>query len=277
MMLLPLKPRIDFGGIPFDPLVAEFNLTWLRGTFVPAARKHRDVIISAVTAANDRITEAQDRIRKGMPVAGERRANGTTLVNVQLQQAAKTIADRQIVEAIAAIKAEADAVCVPALKYLERSALTAKALNDRVFDKLSCLARVTADMRGSELMAYRAGVKGFVDGAEPIVLHRYAQAAIDRGRPEDLMLISAILNENLKLPKDRRAFTNSSLLDLVNPPEFLEGSNSLTQVLDLHKEAGAAYARLAGHVGQASIMRISRGLAAVKLDKDGIPLAGDEE
>ena len=106
---------------------------------------------------------------------------------------------------------------------------------------------------------------------------QHGAGAIDRGAPGDMILLSAILNENIKLPKDRRAFLNQALLALIEPLEWQQAWALLATVVDLHKEAGAAYARLAGHVGQASVARISRGLAAVRLDKDGIPFAGSEE
>lgn len=79
-------------------------------------------MVSAVTAADKRIDAERERIRKASPVVGERRTNGTVITNPQLERAAKTIADHQIIEAIRAIRMEADAVCVPALQYLERAA-----------------------------------------------------------------------------------------------------------------------------------------------------------
>lgn len=126
-------------------------------------------------------------------------------------------------------------------------------------------------------MAFRAHFKTLVEGAEAITLHRMAQAAIDRSAPQDLMLLYAILNENIKLDKSHRAFMNQSLLELLEPEEWRASNDLLAEILDMQKEAGAAYARMSGHIGQSSIARISRGLAAVKLDKDGIPLAGSEE
>jgi hypothetical protein len=276
-MLLPLKPRLDFGGIPFDPPVSEFTLTWLKGNFLPAVRTRRDTVINAVSAANKRIDAERERIAKAAPATGQRLTNGNILNDPRLEQAARTIADHQIIDAIRVIKAESDATCIPALKYLERAVLTGKVLEERIFDKFSCLARVNAGFKNGDEMAFRANCKTLVEGAEPITLHRLAQAAIDCGAPEDIMLLTAILNENIKLPKDRRAFLNQTLLELLEPEEWTASSALLAQIVDLHKEAGAADARLAGHVGQASLMRISRGLAAVRLDKDGIPLAGDEE
>ncbi len=276
-MLQELKPRVDFGGIPFAPPVSEFSLQWLKGTFVPSVRAQRDTVVGAVSSANERIDAARERIRKGLPVTGQRQVNGNILTDPRLDAAARTIADAQIVDAIRAIKAEADAVCIPALKYLERAVLTGKVLEERVFDRISCLNRINAALNNREEMVYRANCKTLVDGAEPIVLHRMAQAAIDGGSPEDMILLSAILNENLKHPRERRAFLNQSLLALIEPPEWQQASGLLATIVDLHKEAGAAYARLTGHIGQASVARISRGLAAVRLDKDGIPFAGSEE
>lgn len=65
-------------------------------------------------------------------------------------------------------------------------------------------------------------------------------------------------------------------LDLVNPPEFVTARPLLQSVIDLHNEAYKVWARLAGHVGQASLMRLSRGLAKMKLDETGIPAQGEE-
>jgi hypothetical protein len=275
-MLLPLKPRLDFGGIPFDPPVSEFTLPWLRGTFVPAVRTRRDIVVNAVANADKRIDAERARIAKGAPVTGQLLANGNRLNDPRLEQAARTIADHQVLDSIRAAKAEADALCVPALKFLERAVLTGKVLEERIFDKFNCLARVNAGFGNADEMAYRAHCSTLVYHAEPIVLHRMAQSAIDRAAPEDYMLLYAILNENLKLPKDRRAFMNQSLLELLEPEEWTASSALLAGVFDMRQEAGAAYARLAGHVGQSSMMRISRGLAAVRLDKDGTPAQGDE-
>lgn len=276
-MLLPLKPRLDFAGIPFEPPVSEFSLQWLKGNFVPAVRTRRDTIINAVDSANKRIDAERERIRKATPAMGERRPNGTTVANPQLQQAAKTVADHQIIEAIRVIKAEADNICIPALQYLQRAALTGKVLEERIFSKFACVSRINAAMNNRDEMTFRANCKALVDGAEPITLHRIAQAAIDRSAPEDIMLLSAVLNENIKFNRDRRAFSNQSLLELLRPEEWVIASGLLAEVLDMQRQAGAAYAGLAGHVGQSSMARISRGLAAMKLDKDGIPFGGQDE
>jgi hypothetical protein len=71
--------------------------------------------------------------------------------------------------------------------------------------------------------------------------------------------------------------TSASLLDLVEPPEWRESNALIATVIDLNREAGVVHATLAGHVGQASLQCISRGPAAVKLDRTPIPKAGSED
>lgn len=278
-MHIQLHSRIDFAGIPFDPPVSDFTLPWLTGQFLPAAKQRRDTVINAITEGVKKIDAERDRIIQAQPSVGERRANGTTIVNQDLARAARTIADAQIVEVAAKIKAEVDSVSIPALKYLERAALTAKTLGERVFDKLSILHRVSASMKDGELMAYRAACTTMVTGAEPIVLHKLFQGCLDRARPEDYILMAAILRENLKLTKDRRVFMNQQAIDLIILPDFDTAKSALKTIVDLAKEARVAWDNFSaqGSASHARLMKIERGLDRMKLDKDGVPLMGDEE
>jgi hypothetical protein len=279
-MALELKPRIDFGGSPFQPPVSEFSLQWLSQQFVPAQRARRDTVMSACAVANKQIDDARRKAAEGLPVIGDKRADGSVLqspLHLEQQRIVKSVSDQQVADVIRNIKLEVDAKVIPLLKDMHKASLVVVDLQARIFDKLSCLARVNADMNDRDEMAYRAHCVVLVTGAEPIVLHRLAQSAIDRGAPQDLILIHAVLCENIKLPRDRRAFSNAALLNLLEPPEFIAAAPLLAKVVDLEKEAGAAYANIAGHVGQVSLARISRGLAAVRLAKDGLPAMGDDD
>lgn len=279
-MSLPLHKRIDFGGSEFPTPVSEFSLQWLSGTFIPSQRTRRDTILSTCATANGRIDAARKRMATGQPVFGEKRKDGSVLqspYHQQLDQMARSVADQQVADATRNILAEADTICIPILKDMHRASLTVVDLRERIFDKLSCLARVNADMNDRDEMAYRAHCAALVMGSEPVVLHRMAQAAVDRGSPQDLILIHAILNENIKLPRDRRAFANTELLSLLNPPEFAAAIPLLAAVVDLEKEAGISYSQLAGKIGQVSLARIARGLAGVRLAKDGLPASGDDD
>jgi hypothetical protein len=279
--MLELKPRIDFGGVPFAPPVSEFSLQWLSQQFAPAQRKRRDTILAAVTDANGKIDAARKKMAAGLPVFGDKRPNGSVVkqpYHQELERMSKSVADQQVVQATRAILAEADAVCVPVLKDMHRASLTVEVLRERIFSRMACLARVNAAMNNRDEMAYRAACATLVTGAEPVVLWQRAQAAIDRGAPEDMILIHAVLGENIKLPNNRRAFSNARLLELTNPPEFIAAEPLLAAVVDLEREAGISYGLLAGHVGMVSLARIQRGLAAmVQLDKDGLPAQGDDD
>ncbi len=270
MQQLPLHPRPDFGGQPWPSPVSEFNVNWLTQTFVPQQRARRDTVVNAVNEGNKRIDAARAAVTT--PVIGDRRKNGivySSPEDQQLARAARTIAERQLIQEIAAIKADVDQATIQPLKEMERAAMTAKTLAERVFDKMSCLARVNAGMDRRALVSFKANAAMLADSAEPIVLHKMAQNAIDTGSPEDLIAINAILNANLKVPRDQRTFMNQTLLELVNPPEFVTARPLLASVVDMHNEAYAAWAKLANHVGQASIMRIGRGLAKMKMPGEG--------
>jgi hypothetical protein len=51
----------------------------------------------------------------------------------------------------------------------------------------------------------------------------------------------------------------------------------LASVIDLRKEADAAYQALKGHVDRASFLRIARGLSQVRLDASGLPASGTDD
>ena len=271
-MQLPLLPRVDFGGVA---ITAEFSAAWLQSRFIPAQHLRRDTVVNAVNGGNRRIDEARASIAAKMPVIGERR-NGMLFKSAAdqvLEQDLKKATQRQLVSEIARIKKDVDAVSTPLLKEMDRASATAKVLADRVFDKLSCLGRMKADgTTRREALTLRATCAALVANQEPIILRKMAQNAIDGGTLEDFVLIHAILNENLKHHRARQAFTNASLVTLVNPPEFLAASPLLTAVVDLRNEAFEAWGKLANHVGQVSLMRITQGLAKREL---GAPNGGE--
>jgi hypothetical protein len=279
-MALQLKPRIDFGGIPFPTPVSEFSLQWLNQQFVPAQRTRRDLVISTCTSAAARIEAARSQAAKGLPVIGEKRPDGAILrtpYHLEMQRMAKTVADQQVADVARNILIEVDAAVIPIRKDMHRASLTVEVLRERIFTKMACLARMNAGMSDADEMAYRAAAATLVMAAEPVVLFQRAQAAIDRSAPQDFIMLHAILCENLKLNRDRRAFPNTQLLDLIEPPEYRAAQPLLASVIDLQKEADAAYQALKGHVDKAAVLRIARGLSQVRLDASGLPSSGSDD
>lgn len=163
----------------------------------------------------------------------------------------------------------AEAVVRPVLDDMDRAVRTAQALSERVFGKMSVLARFKGDLTRREAVALRAHCTTVTAGQEGIVLHKMAQNALDGGTPEDMMMIYAILNANLRLNRDTRAFSNAELLALVEPAEFAEAHPLLQAIVDLRNEAGTAFAELGAPSGQVALNRIARGLAQRKLQAAG--------
>jgi len=284
--MLTLNPRIDFGGQAWPSPVSEFSLEWLKSNFYPAQRTRHDRVIAAIASGEAQIDKARKQAVGGVPQFGDRRANGTihmTGADQQMQQAAEKVAHHQVVNAIRKIRETVDAECLDTLKAMERAAITAKTLSERVFTKIACLSRASAGMKEADLMALKANYATFIKGVAPIELHRLAQAAIDAGDPVSLVYLECIRVENFNRKKDDRPFLNASLIDIINVPEFNAAMGDdarpglLRQVIDLHRDAGIAWASFLGKIGQASINRIARGLSAVKLAKDGLPAAGDDD
>jgi len=272
--MLTLHPRFDFAGQPWPQPVTSFSLDWLKGTFLPAQQARRARVTAAITEGEARVAKARKEAVGNVPLIGERRSDGSvyqTGADQQMQQHARTIAERQTVEAIRKIREEIDDKCLEDLKSMERAAITARTLSERVFDKLSCLGRVSAGMNAADLAAFKSHTANLVRGVAAIELHRLAQNAIDAGDPLSLVMLDVIRTENFGRKKDDRPFLNQSLLDLISVPEFdaavgtEERPGLLRQVVALHKETGTAWASFLGKIGQASVMRIARGLATVKL------------
>ncbi len=284
--MLELKPRIDFGGSPW-PSPATFSLEWLRGTFYPQQAARRDRVLAAIAAGEKRIAEVRKGAASNVPVFGERRANGTIYRDAQAQQlqdAARSLADAQAVDQIRKIRQEIDGNVLPDIQDMERAAITARTLSERVFDLINCLSRVTIPGMGlPEMIALKSNYASLIRGVAANELHRMAQAAIDDGSPQSLIFIDCIRMENSGRTKDDRPWLTASLLERINVPEHNEAVGTeakpglLRQVVALHKEAGTAWAGFLGRVGQASVMRIARGLAGIKLDRTGLPAAGSEE
>ena len=284
--MLTLNPRIDFGGQQWQPPVASFDLAWLKSQFHPAQVSRRDRVIAAIQSGEARVEKARKDAVGSVPVIGDVRPNGSvyrSAAHQQLQAAAKSVADAQVVNQIRAIRTEIDSLVLADLQNMERASLAAKTLSERAFSQIACLGRV--NMTGwttADLVAYKANYASLIRGIAAIELHRIAQGCLDDGSPLALIQLDVIRVENFSRKKDDRPFHNATLLDLINVPEFnaAVGTESqpglLRQVISLHREAGAAWAGFLGRVGQASIQRIARGLSDRKLDTTSIPIDGAE-
>jgi hypothetical protein len=178
------------------------------------------------------------------------------------------ISDQQVADKVRVIQAEVDAVVVPDLKAMQVAVDQAKVMSERIFGKYSFLFRERAGMNLSEATAMRANYQVALRDCEPIELARIAQRVLDEGSPASLILADCILRENFRRPKLQRSFTNASLLDILQVPEYKTATGLLRQVVDLHNAAGTAYATFGNRIGQASIMRISMGLAKRDLELD---------
>lgn len=271
--MLELKPRVTFAGQPW-PTPVSFDIPWLKGVFYPAQLSRKERIASAIADGETRIEKVRAEAVGNVPTFGERRANGTiyrTGSDQALQAAAKSVAQRQTVDAIRRIRLEIDAKVLSDLQNMERAAITAKTLSERVFDKISCLSRANAGMKVADVVAFKSNYAQLIQGNAAIELHRLAQNAIDDGSPLSLVMLDCIRTENFGRKTNDRPFLNQALLDLIQVPEFNEavGDDSkpglLRQVINLHREAGNAWANFLGKVGQVSIQRISRGLADTNL------------
>jgi len=268
--MLTLNPRIDFGGQQWQPPVASFDLAWLKSTFHPAQVSRRDRVIAAIADGEGRIAKARKDAVGNTPVIGDVRADGSVYRNSahqQLQAAAKSVADAQVVNAIRKIRLEVDGKALADLQDMERASLTAKNLSERVFSQIQCLSRVSiTGWTAADLVGYKANYAQLIRGIASIELHRLAQGCLDDGSPLALIQLDVIRVENFSRKKDDRPFHNATLLDLINVPEFATavGTESqpglLRQVISLHREAGTAWAGFLGRIGQASIQRIARGL-----------------
>jgi hypothetical protein len=181
----------------------------------------------------------------------------------RIQRDLAALADRQVVDKIHRIKRDLDAVVPPIIKVMERASMTAKALQERVFDRYSCLWRVTAGLSRDAATALRANYAAILERAEPMELVKLAQRAIDEASPQSLLLVDCLLRENLGRSRDERRFQNAELLQLAVIPEADEAAPLLEEVVSLHKHALDTWAAFANSSFRMSTLRVRNGLATL--------------
>jgi hypothetical protein len=144
---------------------------------------------------------------------------------------------------------------------MARASLTVDTLRERVFDKISCLARAgVTGLKAPEVMAYKASVMNAYRDVSPVELNRLIQAAIDDGSGDSLVVLDVLRMLNFSRPKDDRGGENARLLALANVPEFTEAAPLLDEVQDLNKQANLLWAQFQNHSNRVSIMKMSAGL-----------------
>ncbi len=273
--MLALKPRIDFGGQPWPSVVPEFSLSWLKSTLVPAQLARHNRILAAIKAGEAKIEAVRKDATNRLPVIGEKRPNGLVFVTAEervLQAQIRSHAERQTALEVAQLRNSVDKACNADLLDMDRATATTKDLSERVFSKIACLSRVVADLSNKDVINFKSGYASFIRGISAIELFRLAQEAIDEGSPLSLVKLDCIRIENFARSKDNRAFSNQVLLDLISVPEFNTASGLLNEIVDLRNAAGGEWAGFMGNIGQASLMRIQRGLANRSLTVNSVPI-----
>ena len=269
-MSLELLPRVLFGPnekpqecSPWPKPVSAFNLTWLKGTFVPDQRDRLARVMDAITKANTEIDKLRD---KGtVPEVGQRQANGIVLRSgndAALERTLRTHAQQQLVRDILALRQPLDLLVVPILKDMARASFTADTLRDRVFSKEACLSRASlTSLDRAGFAALKASYTTWLKDLSPIELFGYAQRCIDDGSAESLPLLDSIRLENFRRKKDDRAFLNAKLLELANVPEFTEAGTLLDEVKSDNQQAMLLWAQFGNHSSRVSVMKIAMGVS----------------
>lgn len=285
-MSLELLPRVPFGPAgspgeqaPWPVPVSAFNLSWLKGTFVPSQRDRLAKVTDAITAANTQIEKLRSQATAPIEV-GTRQPNGNVLRSgndAQLERTLRTHAQRQTVDAIIRIRQDLDPTVPPILRDMARASLTADALRQRVFDKLSCLSRCSlTGLDRAGFAALKANYAAILKDLAPIELFNFAQRCIDDSSAESLPLLDSIRLENFRRKKDDRAFMNARLVDLVNVPEFNEAQPLLDDVQAINKQALLVWAEFHDQAGRANLLRTGVGLTKVGQHTAPIHSGGDE-
>jgi len=271
--MLELKPRIDFGGQPWPIVVSAFDLSWLKSQLVPAQRQRLDKVTALVTDGTKRIEAERKHATDGpghdiLASIGQRLPNGNIVRSGEeqrLQRDIRSHAARQVVDRIIQIRQSLDQTVPPILRDMQRASLTAATLQERVFDKFSCLWRASAGMNLQDTAALKADYAEILEKAEPMELTKIAQRAIDDGSAQSLVLVDCLLRENFRRPRSERNFLNAALLNLVNVPEFNEAGPLLQEVVDLNNQALTAWAEFNGQANRATTLRIGQGLGRMSL------------
>jgi hypothetical protein len=270
-MSLQLLPRIPFGPSdsdpeqcgPWSPPVSQFNLSWLKNTFVISQRDRLAKVTDAVAKANTEIEKLRAQGTRSIEV-GQRQPNGVVLRSsndTQLENALRTHAQMQLVRDVIALRQPLDLTVIPIIKDMNRASLVCDTLRNRVFDKISCLARATlTGVKPAELAAYKASVMCTIHNVAPIELNRMIQAALDDGGGDSLPLLDCLRMENFARPKDQRGADNARLLALANVPEFNEAGPLLDEVQNCYQQATLLWAQFGQHSSRASLMKMSVGL-----------------
>lgn len=269
--LQTLQQRIPFGPAndpaqckPWNPPVSQFNLAWLKSSFVPFQRDRLAKVMAAIEDANKEI----EKLRAGgtqPEVIGDRMANGIVLrsgIEQVMQRERRTVAQKQLLNSIIELRKPLDKIVTPILRDMERASHTAETLAERVFNKESCLARATLTSAGdrASFAALKANYAVMLKGLAPIELFYMAQRCLDDGSPEALPLLDSIRVENFGRSKSDRAFLNAALLALAVVPEFNEAQPLLEEVKQCHKQALLAWAAFANATNGVSTMKIAMGL-----------------
>lgn len=269
LQLENLTARIPFGPLndpaqctDWNPPVSQFDYKWLSGSFVPQQRDRAARVTSAIAEAHKEIEKIRAQAASPATV-GDRLPNGVVLRtanSLAAERIVRTNAQQQLVRDIIVVRNKLDPTVPPILRDMERASLAADTLKQRVFDKISCLARANADMKAADLMAYKAATIAVVHHVAPIELNRMIQACLDDGSPLSLVTLDVLRMENFARKRDDRAADNARLIALVRVPEFDKAQPLLQEVQDLNKQALLAWAQFKDHSGRVNIMKMSMGL-----------------
>ncbi len=257
-------PQNDPGACaPWNPPVAQFNLQWLKGSFVPAQRDRLAKVNGALQTANGEVEKLRAAFVAPKPI-GQRQPNGNVLLTGEdhaLALTNRTAAQNQLVRNIIALREPLDKIVLPVLRDMQRASATADTLRQRVFSKEACLSR--ASLTGLDRAGFaqlKANYATMLCNLEPIELLQYAQRCLDDGSAESLSLLDSIRLENFRRKKDNRSFLNTTLLSLANVPEYNEAGPLLDEVQNANEHAVMLWSQFNGHTSRVNLMKLSLGL-----------------
>ena len=242
----PQVPRID----TVDGLKSKL--------FVPAQDKYNQ-LLKIISDAEAKIDAERKKAASAPPMP---------VANAQDAKIVRTVAARQTLAAISAIRKSVDAQCVVLVKDLRRLSAQAEEMATRHWD-IRTMLRLFKISPLAEAIALRANYSELFEQAGPAELTGWAQNAIDSF---DLILMDCVIRANDSRPRNERAFESAALIAFLqqNWNEYKMAQATLNGVVDFTQRAGLAYSEF--ERGRTNALgRISLGLQAYdyELDESG--------